>query len=60
MAYPCFCCGSETGPECLCEDCKTELPETVRNGEWCPQHKIIHWRGEDCPICEKDQDETNS
>jgi hypothetical protein len=54
MAYPCFVCGGETGPESLCEDCKEDLEERkiAFNGQWCPKHQIIHWRGKNCPMCE--------
>ena len=51
MAYPCFICGSETGPECLCLDCRENFRRIIHNGDWCQKHQIIHWKATECPLC---------
>lgn len=51
MAYPCFGCGDEVGSECLCKLCEDMIKKEIVNGQWCSKHQIIHWRGEECPLC---------
>ena len=40
MSYPCFVCGEEVGPECLCVACEDTIKKTILNGQWCSIHNI--------------------